>query len=166
MSAHPRIHLFHCIVFLSALGLHFASAATLRIFPEHIQIHPLAASQRVVVTLTDARGLTSDVTAEAKVTLENPSFARWQSGVLTPLASGTTRLAVNHAGLSATTELRVARGAEVAAPSFQNDVVPVLMRYGCSTGGATVPHGVRMASAFPSLVMTRMPTISASRASS
>ncbi|MCX6836849.1 MAG: DUF1549 domain-containing protein [Verrucomicrobia bacterium] len=127
------------LVMLAALVLcHAASAATLKIFPEHIDIHPLAASQRVVVTLTDARGLTSDVTAEAKVTLENPSLARWQSGVLTPLASGTTRLAVNHAGLSATTELRVARGAEVAAPSFQNDVVPVLMRYGCSTGGC---HG-------------------------
>jgi len=138
MSAFPRINLFHLLVLFSTHGLHFASAATLKVFPEHIDIHPRVASQRIVVTLTDGRGLTSDVTAVAKVTLENASLARWQAGTLTPLASGKTRLFVNHAGLSASAEVKVTRGAQAAAPSFQNDVVPVLMRYDCSTGGC---HG-------------------------
>ena len=137
MTAHALI--LRSLVLLSALALtHAASAAALRIFPERIDIHPLAASQRVVVTLTDARGLTSDVTAEAKVTLENASLARWQTGTLTPLVSGSTRLMLTHAGLSATADVKVARGAEAAAPSFQNEVVPVLMRYGCTAGGC---HG-------------------------
>lgn len=114
------------------------SAATLQIFPQHIDIHPLASSQRVVVTLKDERGLNRDVTAEAKVEIENPSLARWQTGILMPLASGTTRLVVHHSDLSATADLKVARNVEATAPSFQNDVVPVLMRYGCSTGGC---HG-------------------------
>jgi hypothetical protein len=136
MTAHAL--LVRSLVVLAALALSHASAGELRILPERIDIHPLAASQRVVVTLTDARGLTSDVTAEAKVIMENTSLARWQAGILTPLASGSTRLLVAHAGLSATAEVKVTRSAEVAAPSFQNEVVPVLMRYGCTAGGC---HG-------------------------
>ncbi|MFZ4767866.1 MAG: DUF1549 domain-containing protein, partial [Roseimicrobium sp.] len=137
MTAHALI--IRSLVLLSALAMvQVASASELRIFPEHIDIHPLSTSQRVVVTLTDERGLTSDVTTEAKVTLENASLAQWKAGTLTPLASGSTRLVVTHAALSASAEVKVTRGAQAAAPSFQNDVVPVLMRYGCSTGGC---HG-------------------------
>ena len=138
MSAFPRINLFHLLVLFSAHGLHFASAATLKVFPEHVDIHPLAASQRVVVTFTDERGLTRDVTTEAKATLENASLAQWQAGSLTPLALGSTRLVVTHAGLHAAADVKVSRAAQAASPSFQNDVVPVLMRYDCSTGGC---HG-------------------------
>ncbi len=137
MTAHSRIIRSIVLICLFALS-HVAGADVLRIFPERIDIHPLTASQRVVVTLTDARGVTSDVTSEANVTLENANLARWQSGSLAPLASGSTRLVVNHAGLSATADVKIARGAETAAPSFQNEVVPVLMRYGCSAGGC---HG-------------------------
>ena len=137
MTAHPRIIrslLVLCVFTLS----HVAHAAALRVFPENIDIHQLAATQRVVVMLTDPRGVTSDVTSEANVTLEDASFARWQDGVLHPLASGETRLLVQHAGLSAKAEVRVKRSALVSSPSFRNEVVPVLMRYGCSSGGC---HG-------------------------
>ncbi|MEY4484133.1 MAG: hypothetical protein RL693_1585 [Verrucomicrobiota bacterium] len=139
IARHP-LHSFMRSLLLICIFVwhHSASAASLRIFPEHIDIHPLAASQRVVVTLTDARGLTSDVTAEAKVTLDDASLARWQTGMLTPLASGSTRLVASHSGLTATADMKVLRGGEATAPSFQNEVVPVLMRYGCSTGGC---HG-------------------------
>jgi hypothetical protein len=137
MTAYALI--FRSLVLLGALALsHAAHAAGLQIFPARIDIGPLATSQRVVVTLTDARGLTSDVTAEAKVALENTSLARWQVGTLTPLASGSTRLVLKHAGLSATADLKVTKSAQTAAPSFQNEVVPVLMRYDCSTGSC---HG-------------------------
>lgn len=134
-----RALIIRSLATLSALALtHAASASELRIFPEHIDIHPLSSSQRVVVTRTDARGLTRDVTAEAKVILENASLVRWQAGTLTPLVSGSTRLVVKHVGLSATAEVKVTRGLQAAAPSFQNEVVPVLMRYGCTAGGC---HG-------------------------
>jgi hypothetical protein len=137
MTAHALI--IRSLVLLTALAMvQVASASELRIFPEHIDIHPLSTSQRVVVTITDERGLTSDVTTEAKVTLENASLAQWRAGTLTPQTPGSTRLVVTHAGLSAAAEVKVTRGAQAAAPSFQNDVVPVLMRYGCSTGGC---HG-------------------------
>jgi hypothetical protein len=139
MTAHAFIPFLRSLALLSSFALsHVASAASLRIFPEHIDIHPLATSQRVIVTLTDGHGLTSDVTAQAKVTLENASLARWQTGMLTPLASGSTRFVVSHTGLSATANLKVTRSAEAAAASFQNEVVPVLMRYGCSSGSC---HG-------------------------
>jgi Protein of unknown function (DUF1553)/Protein of unknown function (DUF1549) len=137
MTASPRI--IRCLVLLCAFALsHVAGADVLRIFPEKIDIHPLAASQRVVVTLTDARGVSSDVTSEASVTLEDARLARWRDGVLNPLASGETRLLVEHAGLSAKAGVKVNGSAEAAWPSFQNEVVPVLMRYGCSSGGC---HG-------------------------
>lgn len=137
MTARPRI--IRSFVLLCAFSLsHVAGAAALRIFPEQIDIHPLAASQRVVVTLTDTRGVTSDVTSEANVTLDDTSLARWQDRVLKPLSSGETRLLVQHAGLSAKADVRVKRTAAASWPSFQNEVVPVLMRYGCSSGGC---HG-------------------------
>jgi len=96
---------------------HMAQAATLRIFPEKIDIHPLAASQRVIVTLTDVRGVTSDVTNEASVTLENASLARWKDGVMNPLASGETRLLVEHAGITAKADVRIKRSVEPSGPS-------------------------------------------------
>jgi hypothetical protein len=137
MKACSRI--ISSLLLLCAFTLsHMAQAATLRIFPEKIDIHPLAASQRVVVTLTDARGVTSDVTNEASVTLENASLARWKDGVMNPLASGETRLLVKHAGITAKADVSVKRSVEPSGPSFQNEVVPVLMRYGCSSGGC---HG-------------------------
>jgi len=137
MTAHPRI--IRSLLLLWAFTLsHVAHATALRIFPENVDIHPLAASQRVVVMLTDPHGVPSDVTNEASVILEDATFARWQDGVLHPLASGETRLLVQHAGLSAKAEVRVKRSTVVSSPSFQNEVVPVLMRYGCSSGGC---HG-------------------------
>ncbi|RFC46283.1 MAG: Protein of unknown function (DUF1553)/Protein of unknown function (DUF1549) [Verrucomicrobia bacterium] len=137
MTASPEI--IRCLVLLCAFALSpVAGADVLRIFPEKIDIHPHAASQRVVVTLTDARGVSSDVTSEASVTLEDTRLARWQDGVLNASASGQTRLLVEHAGLSARAGVKVNGSAEAAWPSFQNEVVPVLMRYGCSSGGC---HG-------------------------
>lgn len=115
-----------------------ASAESLRIYPEQIDIHPLNPRQHVVVTLTDERGLTRDVTAEAKLTLEHAELARWQSNALTSLASGSTRLTVEHAGLSATAAVKVTHDNKALTPSFQNEVIPVLTRYGCSAGGC---HG-------------------------
>jgi hypothetical protein len=82
--------------------------------------------------------VTSDVTNEASVTLENASLARWKDGVMNPLASGETRLLVKHAGITAKADVSVKRSVEPSGPSFQNEVVPVLMRYGCSSGGC---HG-------------------------
>lgn len=122
-------------LFISPLA---AIASTLHIFPQHIDIHPLAASQKVVITLTDDRGINRDVTTEAKVEIEAPGIADWQQGTLTPAASGHTRLVAHHADITATAELKVTHVETTSAPSFQNEVVPVLMRYGCSTGGC---HG-------------------------
>jgi hypothetical protein len=137
MTAKPRI--IRPLLLLCAFALsNVVDAAVLSVFPEHIDIHPLAASQRVVVMLTDERGMTSDVTSEAKVTLEDTDLARWEDGVLKPVASGETRLLVQHAGLGTAADVKVTRSAEANAPSFQNEVVPVLMRYGCSAGGC---HG-------------------------
>jgi len=137
MTAKPRI--IRPLLLLCAFALsNVVDAAVLRVFPEHIDIHPLAASQRIVVMLTDERGMTIDVTSEAKVTLEDTDLARWEDGVLKPVASGETRLLVQHAGLSTAADVKVTRSAEATPPSFQNEVVPVLMRYGCSAGGC---HG-------------------------
>lgn len=120
MSARPRITrllLLLCAITCSQVGY----AEALRVFPDHIDIHPLAASQRVVVMLTDLRGVTNDVTSEANVTLEDASLARWQDGVLHPLAAGETRLLVQHAGLSAKVDVRVNRSSLESWPSFQNE---------------------------------------------
>ncbi|MEO6754185.1 MAG: DUF1549 domain-containing protein [Chthoniobacteraceae bacterium] len=112
-------------------------AASLDIFPPEVSIGPKSDQQRVIVSFTDDDGFTHDVTDAAQASLADAGIADWRDGALHAVKTGATKLSVQHAGLTASAAVKVQAQ---AAPkvSFQNEVEPVLMRYGCNTGGC---HG-------------------------
>ena len=114
-----------------------AAAAELRIVPAAVSIGPWTASQRIVVTLTDHDGFTRDVTATARIAVADNSIAAWRDGRLVAQGGGDTNLTASHDGLSAAAAVHaVPAGAH--GVSFDTEVVPVLMRNGCNSGGC---HG-------------------------
>jgi len=114
------------------------SSDALIIFPESVRLDGRDSRQQILITRKqDQRA--SDVTHKARFLLSVPGIAAVsQSGVITPLTSGSTELTVEHGVLTATVNIDVTR-AETALPlSFQQDIVPILTRRGCN-GGAC--HG-------------------------
>jgi len=122
-----------------ACGL-MAAAAELRIAPAEISIGPRSPDQRVVITHIDDTGFSHDVTAKASVAVADPGLLSWKSGSLhseAKSAAGDTTITASFQGLSAHAKVR-AIPAQPTEVSFDTEVVPILMRYGCSSGGC---HG-------------------------
>lgn len=114
-----------------------AFAGELRISPDPISIGPWSTSQRIVVTLATADGFTRDVTAGAQIMSGDTSVVVWKDGHLVAAGGGDTSVTAAHEGLSATATVRVTPAAQHGV-SFDTEVVPALMRNGCSSGGC---HG-------------------------
>ena len=112
-------------------------AAELRIAPHPISIGPWEASQRIVVSLTDDDGFTRDVSAKAQITSSDDRVVAWREGRLVASTAGEAQVTAACDGLTATTAVRV-EASRSHGVSFDTEVVPVLMRYGCSSGGC---HG-------------------------
>jgi hypothetical protein len=112
-------------------------AAELRIAPDPVSIGPWASAQRIVVTLTDDDGFTRDVTADARITSVDDTVAAWRDGQLVAHGDGKTTVTAAYDGLSATAAVQAMPEIQHGV-SFDTEVVPVLMRYGCNSGGC---HG-------------------------
>jgi hypothetical protein len=115
-----------------------APPAVLDVFPAEINLETSRDRQSFVVQAAYADGITRDVTAEAKVTLGNPTLAKLQGNVLSPLADGGTELRVEFGGKSVVVPVKVKDAALDRPVSFRLDVMPVFMRAGCNTGSC---HG-------------------------
>src|SRR5262245_57861518 len=101
-----------CALSLCSLCLcgSFSSAAPIQsvaAFPPDVQLATARSRQSVVVQATFADGITRDVTADAKLTLTNPSLAKLASNVLTPAGNGSCELKVEYAGQTVSVPVRV-----------------------------------------------------------
>ncbi len=94
--------------------------------------------QLFIVVATRPDGVTEDVTATAKATLADGSFARLDGHTLYPVADGATTLTVEHQGQTVSVPVTVAQATTARPISFKLDVMPVFMRAGCNTGSC---HG-------------------------
>lgn len=123
------------LALLALCGAAQANAASLEVSPKTFElVGPLARVQLAVV-YQEAGQRPLDVTAEAKYTVADPSvLAVSDRGLVRPLALGKTTVRVEHAGQSAEVKLSV-RGVKTVPVSFRLDVMPVLVRAGC-TGGS------------------------------
>jgi hypothetical protein len=81
---------------------------------------------------------TQDVTKDVTCVSSNPRIVAASPGRLTAVSDGRAQITVTHAGMTATIEVVAAGTGQAAAPSFRNEVVPVLTRFGCNQGGC---HG-------------------------
>jgi hypothetical protein len=110
----------------------------LRVFPAEVSLSSRDDFQSVVVQAVYADGVTRDVTAKAAFTVADKLTAVWQRSRLAPVADGNTELRVKFDGKSLVVPVKVARAKEADAVSFTKDVMPVLTKTGCNTGGC---HG-------------------------
>ncbi len=116
-----------------------AAAAPLQVSPEQFALRgPLDRLQFAVLEPTaDARG--RDVTAAATYRCQPPGVVEISpSGFVRPLANGDVVVHVEHAGHSAQSRLSISGmphdNDPGAAVSFRLDVMPILVRSGCSGG--------------------------------
>jgi hypothetical protein len=115
-----------------------ASVTTLTISPPQVSLNSSRSQQLFVVQATYADGITSDVTAKAKVALVNPALAKIAGNMLTPAADGETQLVVEFEGKKAQVPVKVTDATKDRPISFKLDVMPIFMRAGCNSGGC---HG-------------------------
>jgi len=90
--------------------------------------------QRIVIQAKLADGSTRDVTEAASVRVGDGAVARYQAGVLDPLANGKTELKVEYAGKACAAPVSVDGFGQDQPLRFRNDVLPVLTKAGCNTG--------------------------------
>ena len=114
-----------------------AAPSPLSVFPPDVNLGTSRDRQAFIVQLLEPDGITRDVTAEAKLSLEAP-LAKLDGNVLHPLADGETKLVVEHGGRTVSIPVRVKDAAAERPISFKLDVMPVFARAGCNSGSC---HG-------------------------
>ena len=115
-----------------------AAAQSLAVYPPDINLETARDRQSFVVQFTQADGITRDVTEQAKIALANPTIARLEKHVLTPIADGATEMTIAFADRTVKIPVKSVRAKENTPVSFKLDVMPVFLRTGCNSGGC---HG-------------------------
>jgi hypothetical protein len=127
--------------FIAALGSMAAKGPALtelRVFPAEVNLSSRDDFQSVVVQAVYADGVTRDVTAKASISLGDKRTVAWQSPRLTPVADGRTELRVKFDGRNVAVPVTVVHAQNAEPVSFIKDVMPLLTKTGCNTGGC---HG-------------------------
>jgi len=137
------VSMLRCLIVLVALSCIpgaslLADVASVGVFPPDIHLETARDRQSVVVQVVSTDGLTQDVTADSKLTIENPALVRLDKNVLYPVADGSTRLLVEVAGKTINIPVDVKDAAKDRPISFKVDVMPVFMKAGCNSGSC---HG-------------------------
>ena len=111
---------------------------SIKIFPAEILLGSRRTSQRIVVQGFYADGYSEDVTAKAKVAVGDAKIAQVASGVITPLANGSTAVSATLGSLTASASVSARNIDQTPSWSFRNHVIPVLTKTGCNMGAC---HG-------------------------
>ncbi|HAM70383.1 MAG TPA: cell surface protein [Verrucomicrobiales bacterium] len=110
----------------------------LRVFPAEVHLAGGGARQSLVAQALLGSGATRDLTTEASYTVRDRGVASVDHGVVTPRADGTTEIRVRYSGREVVVPVTVGGAKAQAEVSFRLDVMPVLMKAGCNSGGC---HG-------------------------
>ena len=114
-------------------------AAQLKVLPDKLELTGRDLIHGVVVSLIDVQGNATDVTRRVSFEIDQIETATVDDhGKVTARSDGMATLTVRLDTLLATVPVQVAAFAEKQIPSFKHDVLPILTRSGCNTGGC---HG-------------------------
>jgi Protein of unknown function (DUF1553)/Protein of unknown function (DUF1549) len=127
----PSIRVFSASLCLVLPNLTQA-APTLDVFPSDAHLRHKLDSQSFVVRVIQDNGIHTDVTAEAKLTLEDPSKAGLDKNVVVPKAAGTTNLKIEWKGITKSVPVTVETPEVEPRVSFRLDVMPVFMKAECN----------------------------------
>jgi hypothetical protein len=127
------------VTLLCAINLHAAAKlADLTIFPTEVHLRTKQDRQSIVVQAIYADGVTRDVTVQATYSFADKSIVRFENATMFPAADGTTELTVKFDGRTLKVPVTVEKAAAEHPISFKLDVIPVLTKAGCNSGGC---HG-------------------------
>ena len=116
-----------------------ASWSSLQISPDLLEIASPETSDQFLVTAIDSTGRRIDVTRSATLTLSSPNVAAINAaGRIDPLSDGEATLTAHFKEMSTTALIRVHGIANPTPVSFRHDVIPLLSKSGCNSGGC---HG-------------------------
>lgn len=132
----PRMFRALCLFAASVIT---ASGAQLLVLPDRLDLSGRDPVHGVVVMLEGDDGKVTDVTRRAVYQTSAPETATVDArGQVTAAADGQALLTVRLEALSAQVPVEVKAIGVKAEPSFKQDVLPILTRSGCNTGGC---HG-------------------------
>lgn len=123
--------------------LSIGSAATadpgLQVRPDRVLLQRPEATQQLLVQTSDAAGRPVDATRTARIVVQPANLAAVDKrGLLRPLSNGQGQVHIAIGGLTHTIPIQVQNLQQPAAISFRNEVMPILTKAGCSSGGC---HG-------------------------
>ncbi|MFM7071326.1 MAG: DUF1549 and DUF1553 domain-containing protein [Planctomycetota bacterium] len=124
--------------FNAAIGASATFGQNWEVSPATILIDRPESSQQVLVTQVQGTQR-RDATRDAKFSVSSPAVARVDAtGRVTPVGDGATELVVELAGATRRVPLTVAKFTEHVPVSFAHEVIPVLTKSRCNSGGC---HG-------------------------
>jgi hypothetical protein len=118
-----------------------AKPASIRVNPADIHLTTVRDRQAIIVQAVYPDGITRDVTEQVTFTLANSAIVKQEKNVFFPVADGTTEINVEYAGHTIALPVVVKQATADPAISFQQDVMPVLLKAGCNTGSC---HGAKL----------------------
>lgn len=108
------------------------------IFPSTVVLKAAGARQRFVVQAIRTDGVTMDVTETAELRFGEDGIASIDNGTLESVLDGETTLHATYLGKSAEARVLVSESMAFAPIRFRMDVMPLLSKAGCNSGGC---HG-------------------------
>jgi hypothetical protein len=126
------------ITALAALSAPAAALVNLKVIPPDVNLEGARDRQRVVVQAEYDDLVTREVTGQCAFELADPAPAAWEAGRLVPRRDGETTLRVSFQNRRVEVPVRVRDAATERPVSFELDVLPVLSKSGCNSGGC---HG-------------------------
>src|SRR5262245_59766123 len=122
-----------------AAALRADSPVNVRVDPPTITLSGPRSAYTILVSGTMPDGGVMDLTRGARYRSANPKVAAVSAaGVVRGVADGKTQIAVDVAGQRRTVDVAVRESSRPHVYHFENDIVPLLSRFGCNSSGC---HG-------------------------
>src|SRR5438105_13762123 len=116
-----------------------ARAANLKMLPAEVAMSGPRGSQQLLVLAVTNGNVTGDLTARATFSSSNPAIASVdETGMVRAVGDGATNVTASLDGGEVAVKVKVSKSKEPSAPSFRNDVIPLLTKIGCNSGAC---HG-------------------------
>jgi hypothetical protein len=127
------------ILALLSFSLAPLSAAELKVVPTEVRLTGPQASQRLLVLVEENGKVVGDRTPLARFSSSDEAVVKIDArGVVQAVGDGEATITARQDGKSATATVKVKGAKGETAPSFRNDVIPLLTKVGCNSGAC---HG-------------------------
>ncbi len=141
LIVHRSLHLPLCLVFVRAFLENAGAVETpvWHISPQEVVLRRPEATQQVVIHRKDTADRMVDITREVPITIDPPHIAVIdERGLISPRANGEGTVIVHFQERTQSIPLTVSQLDHPSPISFRNEVIPILTKAGCNSGGC---HG-------------------------